>query len=359
MREQAGDSGAPAFAGLELLVSAVILLDRQLRVRYCNPAAENLFAISRHACIGKSFPRLIGAPPSFVATLESLLADRWSYTKHDIVVLPGGSEPVHLDCTISPLAIAEAQLLLEFRPIDQQLQTVREEREALQQFASRELIRNLAHEIKNPLGGIRGSAQLLALELGDAALRQYTQVIIDETDRLQALLRRLLSSHRAAQPAQVNIHEVLEPARKLICAEFPALRVRRDYDISLPDITADREQLIQAMLNIMLNAAQAVGGKGEIVLRTRIRRQMTLAKKRHPLVVEVQVIDDGPGVPEEIRDRIFYPLVAARAGGSGLGLALARDFIQQHQGSIEVESVPGRTCFTVRLPLTGMTAREA
>ncbi|HNQ04754.1 MAG TPA: nitrogen regulation protein NR(II) [Thiobacillaceae bacterium] len=348
-----------ALAGLDLLVSAVVLLDEALCIRYCNPVAENLFAISRRACLGRPVQRLCQLPPSFIASLEDTLHQRWSYTRHDIVVPQQGHDPLHLDCSISPLETSMARLLLEFHPINQQLQTAREEHEAMQQVIHRELLRNLAHEIKNPLGGIRGSAQLLERELDDPELRQFTQVIIDETDRLQALMQRLLSSYRTVQPTPLNIHEVLELCRTLMCAEFPAVRIERDYDISLPDLSGNREQLVQALLNIVRNAAQAVQGRGRIQLRTRIQRQVTLVKKRHPLVLEVQVIDDGPGVPEEIRDRVFYPLVSARAGGSGLGLALAHDFIQQHHGSIEVESVPGRTCFTVRLPLPRLATEDA
>lgn len=341
----------PTFAGLDLLSSAVILLDDQLRIRHCNPAAENLFAVSQRVCLGRPLAQLLGTPPALTAALENALANKWSYTGHDIVVAREGAEPIHLDCTVSPVETQQASLLLEFRPIDQQLKAAREEREAVQQRANRELIRNLAHEIKNPLGGIRGSAQLLDRELDNPVLKEYTQVIIHEADRLQDLMHRLLSSHRAMQPAQINIHEILERVRRLILAEFPGVRVRRDYDTSLPDITGDREQLIQAILNIVRNAAQAMKGEGEIILRTRAVRQVTLAKKRYRLALELQVIDNGPGIPEDIRDRIFYPLVSGREGGTGLGLALAQSFVQQHHGSIEAESLPGRTSFTLRLPL--------
>lgn len=349
----------PAFAGLDLLSSAVILLDAQLRIRHCNPAAENLFAVSQRACLGKPLAQLLGTPPALVAALENALANNWSYTGHDIVVARDAGEqhagPLHLDCTVTPIDTPQASLLLEFRPIDQQLKAAREEREAVQQQANRELIRNLAHEIKNPLGGIRGSAQLLDRELASMenapALKEYTEVIIHEADRLQDLMHRLLSSHRAMQPAQINIHEILERVRRLIHAEFPGVRVKRDYDTSLPEITGDREQLIQAILNIERNAAQAMKGEGEIVTRTRALRQVTLAKKRYRLALELRIIDNGPGIPPDIRDRIFYPLVSGREGGTGLGLALAQTFIQQHQGSIEAESAPGRTCFTLRLPI--------
>jgi two-component system nitrogen regulation sensor histidine kinase GlnL len=342
-------------AGLDLLSSAVILLDGELRIRHCNPAAENLFAVSQRTCLGQPLAQLLGSPPALMKALDNALANRWSYTGHDILVARAQAEPLHLDCTVTPVDLPGAKLLLEFRPIDQQLRAAREAREAVQQRANQELIRNLAHEIKNPLGGIRGAAQLLARELAAmdnaATLNEYTNVIIHEADRLQALMQRLLSSHRAMQPAPLNIHELLEHVRRLIRAEFPGVQVRRDYDISLPEITGDREQLIQAILNIARNAAQAMDGAGEILIRTRALRQATFARKRHRLALEVQIIDNGPGIPEEIRERIFYPLVSGRSNGTGLGLALAQTFVQQHHGSIEVTSRPGQTCFALRLPL--------
>lgn len=358
-----------AFTGLDLLSSAVILLDDQLRIRHLNPAAENLFAVSQRVCLGRPLAQLLGTPLALSAALDNALANQWSYTGHDIHILVAREqgetrgEPLHLDCTVSPIETAQAKLLLEFRTIDQQLRSAREEREAVQQRANRELIRNLAHEIKNPLGGIRGSAQLLDRELASMenapALKEYTEVIIHEADRLQDLMHRLLSSHRAMQPAQINIHEILERVRRLIQAEFPGVRVRRDYDTSLPDITGDREQLIQAILNVLRNAAQAMQGEGEIITRTRALRQVTLAKKRYRLALELQVIDNGPGIADDIRERIFYPLVSGREGGTGLGLALAQSFVQQHHGSIDAESIPGRTCFTLRLPLKNERGKSA
>ncbi len=350
------------FAGLDLLSSAVILVDGRLLIRHMNPAAENLFAVSERVWRGRTLSQLVGTPPTLAAALDNALKNNWSYTGHNIAVAretreDAFAESLHLDCTVTPVETQGVRLLLEFRPIDQQLKAAREEQEAMQQQANRELIRNLAHEIKNPLGGIRGSAQLLERELASLenapALREYTDVIIKEADRLQDLMQRLLSSHRAMQPGQVNVHELLERVRRLIHAEFPGVRVRRDYDTSLPDLTGDREQMIQAVLNIARNAAQAMAGKGEIIFRTRAARQVTLAKKRHRLALELQVIDNGPGIPEAIRDKIFYPLVSGREGGSGLGLTLAQSFIQQHQGSIEVRSQPGHTVFLLHLPLTG------
>ncbi|NMG36728.1 nitrogen regulation protein NR(II) [Azoarcus sp. TTM-91] len=343
------------FAGLELLSSAVVLVDEHLTIRYINPGAENLFAISQRKLVGTQLSRLLGEPPGLGAALENALRTNWSYTGQDLKIPRNNAEPINLDCTVSPVEANGVRLLLEFRPIDAQLRVAREEQLLQQQQANRELIRNLAHEIKNPLGGIRGSAQLLERELAEPQLREYTEVIIAEADRLQDLMNRLLTSHSMMRPAQLNIHDVLERVRRLILAEFPDLVIRRDYDTSLPELTADREQLIQAILNITRNAAQALEGRGEIRLRTRVARQVTLAKRRFKLALELQVIDNGPGIPEEIRDKIFYPLVSGRDGGSGLGLSLAQSFVEQHQGMIDVESRPGRTCFMILLPITDRT----
>ena len=344
-------AAAQSFDGLDLLSSAVVLLDTRELMRHINPAAENLFAIAQRAWIGRPLSQLLGPSKVLSAALQNALKNNWSYTGHNIEVSRRDQPALHLDCTVTPIETETARLLLEFRPIDHQLRAAREEREAVQQQANRDLIRNLAHEIKNPLGGIRGSAQLLERELAVPALREYTQVIIEEADRLQHLMQRLLSSHRTMQPAQVNIHEILERVLRLIHAEFSGVHVRRDYDTSLPDVTGDREQLIQAILNIARNAAQAMNGKGEIVFRTRSLRKVTLAKKRYALALDLQVIDNGPGIPEGIRDKIFYPLVSGREGGSGLGLTLTQSFIHQHHGTIEVDSRPGRTAFRIMLPL--------
>jgi two-component system, NtrC family, nitrogen regulation sensor histidine kinase GlnL len=250
-------------------------------------------------------------------------------------------------------------VLLELVEIEQQTRQDREERALGQAEVTKELIRNLAHEIKNPLGGIRGAAQLLEMEVRDRALHEYTQVIISEADRLQALVDRLLAPHRKPHVvSDVNIHEVCERVRALIQAEFPrGLSIERDYDISIPDVRGDREQLIQAVLNIAHNAAQALGeriaeGDAVITLRTRIARQVTLGKQRYRLALDLHIQDNGPGVPESIRERIFYPLVSGRDGGSGLGLTLAQTFVQQHRGTIECESEPGRTIFKIVIPLT-------
>ncbi len=348
------------YGGLDLLSSSVILLDGDFAIRYMNSAAEHLLAISSKAVAGSRLDSLVEFPITLQEALGNAYRHGWSYTGQRIELTRSDGIVLHLNCTVNPTDTREAQLLVELWPIDQQLKATREERLLEQQLASRELIRNLAHEIKNPLGGIRGAAQLLEHELNNPGLREYTQVIIKEADRLQDLMKRLLSPHRPMQPGPVNMHEILERVRSLLTAEFPlTLTVKRDYDTSLPELVGDREQLIQAVLNIARNAAQAIKGQssstpglGLITLRTRAARQVTLAKRRYRLALELQVIDNGPGIPDDIRERMFYPLVSGRQGGNGLGLTLAQSFVQQHQGTIECESCPGHTCFTIRIPLS-------
>ena len=348
----APDMAPSSFSGLDLLATPVILVDEELRVVHANPAAEDLFAFSLKSVLGLPLAQLFTDAGELIASLTSALGNNWSYSGRDLTLTRPAQPSLHLNCLITPTETSAARLLLEFRPIDQQLKLAREQRQMDQQQANRELIRNLAHEIRNPLGGLRGSAQLLERELDRPELREYTQVIIKEADRLQVLLDRLLTPHRPPQFAQLNIHEVLERVRILVLAEFPeGIRIERDYDASLPDLHGDKEQLIQALLNIARNAAQALNGKGEIEFRTRAARQVTLAKQRYKLALELQVVDNGPGVPEDLRERIFYPLVSGRDGGSGLGLTLSQTFVQHHRGTISCDSRPGRTCFTIMLPL--------
>ena len=341
-----------AHAGLELLSTAVLLLDERLHVTYANPAAETLFARPRAHLVGAAFGRALPGNEEFVERLAQALAAEAGFNDNDLLLEVDGY-PAHLHCVASPVEGAgPGRLVLELRELEQQLKIAREARILEQQAANRELIRNLAHEIKNPLGGIRGAAQLLERELADAELREFTQVIVKEADRLQSLMNRLLTPSRLPRVEPLNIHEVCERVRTLLLAEFPdGLVVKRDYDTSLPDLDGDKEQLIQAILNVARNAAQATGGRGEVRLVTRIARQVTIARHRHRHAIAVCVVDDGPGVPPELAERIFYPLVSGREGGTGLGLSLAQSFVSQHQGHIEFESVPGRTRFTILLPV--------
>lgn len=355
-------SSGAAFAGLDLLVTAVLILDERFIIRHANPAAENLFALSRNLMLRQALDDVFTRDEALAAALESARTNKAGYSDYDVKMSAiGRAEVHHLICSVTPIEVpvalppattAEHGYLLEMRPITQQIKAAREERILDQTQANRELVRNLAHEIRNPLGGIRGAAQLLDAELDRADLREYTRVVMHEADRLQSLMDRMLTPHRLPQVGALNIHEVVERVRSVMLAEYPdGLVVRRDYDTSLPLLTGDREQILQAVLNIVRNAAQAMGGQGQIVLRTRIARSVTLARRRYRQAITLQVIDNGPGIPESVRERIFYPLVSAREGGSGLGLTLAQTFINQHHGTVEFDSVPGRTCFTVTLPI--------
>ena len=338
-----------SFSGLDLLPTAVVALDDELMVCYANPAAESLLATGAKSLIGQQFLNLFSEREALADALLEARKTHWDYSARNVTYARPGREPLPLACVVTRIDLPEAALLAELRPIEQQLRMAREERLQFEQQANRELIRNLAHEIKNPLGGLRGSAQLLEKELQRDDLREYTQVIIKEADRLQALMDRMLTPHRAPRLEAFSVHEVLERVRSLVKAEF-GTDIERDYDPSLPELVADREQLIQAALNIARNAAQA--GSHQIIFKTRVLRQVTILKQRHKLALELQVVDDGPGVPDEIQDRIFNPLVSGREGGTGLGLSLAQTFVQYHQGVIEFESRPGRTIFRILMPLT-------
>ena len=346
-----------ALSGLDLLPTAVVLVDTGLAVRYMNPAAENLFEMSSKNVAGQSLDKLFPDIQVLRAAIGYARENNCSYTEHDLELGVNGRTRLHLSCTVTPVELPngvarEEGLLLEFRHIEQQLKIAREERMLDQSQANRELIRNLAHEIRNPLGGIRGAAQLLDRELERPNLHEYTRVIMKEADRLQSLMDRLLTPHRLPQPAQLNVHEVLERVRSVILAEYPrGIAIERDYDVSLPLLNGDKEQLIQALLNVVRNAVQALDGSGEIRLRTRVVRQITLARRRYRHAIAVEITDNGPGIPEALRERIFHPLVSGREGGSGLGLTLAQTFVNQHHGMIFFDSAPGETTFTILLPV--------
>ncbi len=337
---------------LEYLATAVILLDDESRIAYLNPAAEHLFDVSGKNLLGHPLQQVFTHTEQLSSAMQQAIQNNASYIEHDLTLGTHAHGKLQLRCAATPLQFGKRYLLLEFHAMDMPLKLAREEQMLDQTQANRLLLRNLAHEIKNPLGGIRGAAQLLEQELEKPALREYTQVIVQEADRLRSLMEKLLAPQNASHYSALNIHEVLERVRSVVLAEMPeGLTIRRDYDISLPAMIGDKEQLIQAMLNIVRNAAQAMQGNGTIVLRTRIARQATLIKRRHRLAVRVDIIDNGPGIPPELKDKIFYPLVSGRADGHGLGLTIAQDFVSQHHGMIEFDSEPGRTCFTVLLPL--------
>ena len=349
------------FTGLDLLASAVIILDPEGCIRYVNPAAENMLDSSSKAMLQQRLGRFFVNGDTLDDLFRQALNHQFDDKRLDLTLERNGRIALHVHAIVTVLDTPATPVLIELRENVQQLKLDREERILDQSMANKELIRNLAHEIKNPLGGIRGAAQLLELELPERQLkelREYTQVIIKEADRLQTLVDRLLAPHRRPHiVGDVNIHEVCERVRSLIVAEFPnGLTIKRDYDLSLPEFRGDQEQLIQAVLNIAHNAAQALSerietGDAELVLQTRVARQITLAKVRYRLALDLHIIDNGPGIPTDIQNRIFYPLVSGRNGGSGLGLTLAQTFVQQHMGFISCESRPGLTDFRILIPL--------
>lgn len=335
---------------LELLSTAVVLLERDRTVHYLNAAAEGLLQISARQAIGVVLAQLV---PSFV-TLEraiGLALERQGHYKereHRLVV--DSTRAVTVNCAITPLA--HGRILLELDQLDRHLRISRENQLVAQNRAIRELIRNLAHEIKNPLGGLRGAAQLLQQELQQPSQREYTEVIISEADRLRALVDGLLGPHTRGRYRATNIHQVLEHVRHLVQAEAPpGVAIVRDYDPSIPPVQAAPDQLIQALLNLVRNALQAVGDKGLITLYTRTQRRFSIGGVEHRLVACIKVIDNGCGIPAERQDTLFYPMASARAQGSGIGLPIAQTLVYQHGGLIECTSEPGRTVFTIWLPI--------
>jgi two-component system nitrogen regulation sensor histidine kinase GlnL len=355
-------TAAPFFPTLlDQMPNAIVVFEAETQqLVYVNPAAEAALDLSRKALERQSVRHLFGENEALNSMISEVKQGHSPAQRQEMILhaLPGS---IHHESTPAHVVVAILEdpklIMMEWFPIDQQLRSERDERVTQQVEANKQLMRNLAHEIKNPLGGIRGAAQLLEFELPEKGLREYTQVIIKESDRLQTLVDRLLAPHRKAHVMEsFNVHEALERVRSLVLAEFPkGLRIIRNYDTSLPDVLGDREQLIQAVLNIVHNAAQALSeeirnGVAKIELKTRVARSVTIAKHRYKLAMDLHVIDNGPGIPEEMIERIFFPLVSGREGGSGLGLTLAQTFVQQHQGFIACNSHPGRTDFHIQIP---------
>ena len=348
------------FAAFDHLATLVAVVSPHGQCVFANAAFESVLGLSRRSVLRGSVFDWFVDDQAVRETLQAVSRNDYATSRLAALLRRPGAlhgEPLPVHVIVNQMDATD-NVVVELVEIEQQTRQDREERALGQASVTKELIRNLAHEIKNPLGGIRGAAQLLEMEVESRALREYTQVIISEADRLQALVDRLLAPHRKPHVvSDVNIHEVCERVRALILAEFPrGLEVVRDYDISIPDFRGDREQLIQAVLNIAHNAAQALSeliqtADACITLRTRIARQVTLGKHRYRLALDLHIEDNGPGVPESIRERNFFPLVSGRDGGSGLGLTLAQTFVQQHLGTIECDSEPGKTIFKIVVPL--------
>ena len=342
---------------LEGLTTAVILLDQDYRLLYINPAGETMLAHSFSRIVGLKLDELIKNIDQQDDHLQRALKNKHPYTERELLLELIAGERLTVDWTVTPLVEPnrDTVLLLEITQIDRHIQISREENLLVQQDAARELLRGVAHEVKNPLGGLRGAAQLLEMELTNDELKEYTQIIIGEADRLRNLVDRMLGPNRLPERSQVNIHQILEHVRSLVLAEGRKhLELKRDYDPSIPEFFAAPELLIQAILNVVRNAAQAIdatGKKGCITLKTRTQRQFTIGHKCHKLVVRIDIIDNGPGIPDEIIEKVFYPMITGRAEGTGLGLSISQSLIHLHGGLIECESEPGNTVFKIQIPL--------
>jgi two-component system nitrogen regulation sensor histidine kinase GlnL len=340
-------------AVLDSMTTAVICLDQKLRITALNSACESLFGSSRRHALGEPLSEGIPHFSSHVPRLRAALDAGAGFIDRELKLQRAGDAAITVDCTVTPVLVdGKHGLLMEVLPLDRHLRISRDELLLAQHQASRELIRGLAHEIKNPLGGIRGAAQLLEREFPDSEHREYTHVIIREVDRLQNLVNRMLGPNRLPQKTALNIHEVLEHVRALVQAEAPeAVTFLRDYDPSIPDIVVDREQMIQSTLNVVRNALQAVGSEGNIVLRSRTKRQLTIGGVRHKLAIQIDIEDDGPGIAAAMMEKIFFPMITTRPEGTGLGLPIAQYLIHSHGGLIECRSRAGCTVFSIYLPL--------
>ncbi|HAS6066582.1 TPA: nitrogen regulation protein NR(II) [Vibrio vulnificus] len=339
---------------LSNMVTATLILDDELQIHYANPAAEQLFSQSAKRIVHHPLSQLIQHASLDLALLSQPLQSGQSITDSDVTFVVDG-KPLLLEVTVSPISIErELMLLMEMRKVDQQRRITQEMNQHAQQQAAKLLVRGLAHEIKNPLGGLRGAAQLLEKMLPDPSLTEYTQIIIEQADRLRALVDRLLGPQKPGKKQQTNLHQVLEKVRQLVELESEqTLVIERDYDPSLPDIYIDADQIEQAMLNIISNASQILAHQedGKISIRTRTVHQANIHGQRCKVAARIEIMDNGPGIPVELQDTLFYPMVSGREGGTGLGLSISQNLIDQHNGKIDVESWPGHTNFTIYLPI--------
>ncbi len=338
--------------------TAIVVLDSRLAVIFSNAAAEMLLESSGHRDNGQAMSELLREQIPSLTGLEECIRHGHAYTQREAEIRTSGGARVMIDYTATPLAPhGERWVMLEMFGRDRLQRISREEDLLAKQETSKILVRGLAHEIKNPLGGIRGAAQLLSRALSDRSLQDYTEIIISESDRLRNLVDRMLGPHQAMRLERTNIHEVLERVMSLVEVESGgSISLVRDYDPSLPEFLGDKEQLIQAFLNIARNAMQALEGRAahqhpQIEFKTRPLRQLTIGQQRYRLVARIDITDNGPGIPEEIKKNIFYPMVSGRAQGTGLGLSITQNIISRHHGLVECDSEPGLTRFIVFIPL--------
>lgn len=336
----------------DALSTAIITLDKSLLILQINAAAENLFGQSRERVLEKPYSTLFGNL-MIVNHLQYVL-DNEEPQALKSCHLKGKHADITVDCVASPLVKAGKLIgvVLELYRVDHHLRIVKEQQLLTQQEATEQLVRGMAHEIKNPLGGLRGAAQLLESELENDDLKEYTHIIISEADRLKNLVDRMLGSSQPIKNERINIHEVLERVRKLVKADIPkGVNLRFDYDPSIPELQADRDNLIQIVFNIVGNALKAVGDQGNILFRTRVLRNYTINHQQYRLALCLDIIDDGRGVPKDIRNKLFFPMISGSAKGTGLGLSIAQSLANRHNGVIEFESESEKTCFTLLLPM--------
>jgi len=339
---------------IDNLETAVLVLSPEYSVLYINPSAQNLLNASARKIVNHHIADLFVTTDEFLESLAHSIENQNSYTERSIsLTILSPMKKIKVDCTFTPfsLDVGNQAVLVEMRRVDRMLRIAREEHRLAQQSAVKNLVRGIAHEVKNPLGGLRGAAQLLERELHSEDLKEYTKIIIGEADRLQQLVDDMLGPNQLLRKSSINIHEILEHVRNLIDVEgHRNLVFDRDYDPSIPEIEADKDRLIQAFLNVVRNAVQALDGEGRISIRTRALRRFTLGNKRYRLVLKVDINDSGPGIPANIIDQIFYPMVTSKASGTGLGLSITQTIVGQHNGLIECVSEPGDTTFTFLLP---------
>ncbi|PIJ42354.1 nitrogen regulation protein NR(II) [Tatumella sp. OPLPL6] len=335
---------------LNSLINCVLVVDHELVIHYANPAAQQLLAQSSRKLFGTPLPELTGYFSLNVEVMHESLSVGQGFTDSEVTLVVDGRAHT-LALTAQPLP--DQQILLEMAPMDNQRRLSQEQLQHAQQIAARDLVRGLAHEIKNPLGGLRGAAQLLSKALPDPVLKEYTNVIIEQADRLRNLVDRLLGPQQPGMHVMQNIHQVAERVVKLVSMELPDnVTLVRDYDPSLPELQHDPDQIEQVLLNMVSNALQALGREGgTITLRTRTAFQLTLHGTRYRLVAQIDIEDNGPGIPTHLHDTLFYPMVSGRENGTGLGLSIARSLIDQHAGKIEFKSWPGHTEFSIFLPI--------
>ncbi|MEE9561303.1 MAG: nitrogen regulation protein NR(II) [Acidiferrobacterales bacterium] len=339
---------------LDNLATAVLIFDRRLRLVFMNPAGEMLFEVSAGKVVGRTVGELLPKSRRLVRALQHTLTRGSPFTARGVPLALPGTQRITVDCTVSKLSDdpGAGELLVELTQVDRLLRLANEQQMLQSQTANRAMIEGLAHEIKNPLGGLRGAAQLLERELPNGSLKDYTGIIMEEADRLRALVDRMVGPNQPLARVPTNLHQILEHVRNLILAEHaPGIHIERIYDPSLPDLRADPDQLIQAVLNVVRNAVEAMNARGRISLRTGVERRFTIGQKSHRLVLRADIEDEGPGIAPELLDRIFYPMVTGKAQGSGLGLSIANDIISKHGGLIECNSQPGKTVFSIYLPL--------